>query len=198
MFRPLRRKPGYGEKRCPLDDYPALRHNHNQICPRTKEASMLTPKIYLETSIFNYYFDTEREAHPYTLKLFEEIKSDKYEAYTSEYVTDELLQAPDEKKHKMFKLIEDYRIILIKASPDVRRLADIYVQEKIIPVKYITDALHIAVTSVRNLDFIVSLNFRHIVKRKTILMTKVVNVREGYKEVGIFSPMEVVEHEEDA
>ena len=65
-------------------------------------------------------------------------------------------------------------------------------------IKSITDALHIASASIRSLDFIVSLNFRHIVKRKTILMTEVVNVREGYKKVGIFSPMEVVEHEEDA
>jgi hypothetical protein len=49
-----------------------------------------------------------------------------------------------------------------------------------------TDYFHIAATSVRNLDFIVGLNFRHIVKQKTILTTKVVNIRKGYKEVVIF------------
>jgi hypothetical protein len=36
----------------------------------------------------------------------------------------------------MFELIENYRVLLIKASPDVKYLADIYVQEKIIPIKY--------------------------------------------------------------
>jgi predicted nucleic acid-binding protein len=48
-----------------------------------KGTVMRKQKIYLETSIFNYYFDKEREAHPYTLKLFEEIKAGKYAPYTS-------------------------------------------------------------------------------------------------------------------
>ena len=159
---------------------------------------MPTPKMYLETTIFNYYFDKEREAHPDTVKLFEEIKAGKYEPYTSEYVTNELAKAPIEKQKMMLKLIDEYSVTLIKASTDAERLANVYIQENIIPKKHTTDALHIAAASVKSLDFIVSLNFRHIVKRKTILMTEVVNVREGYKKVGIFSPMEVVEHEEDA
>jgi predicted nucleic acid-binding protein len=158
---------------------------------------MITPNIYLETTIFNYYFDKEREAHPYTVKLFEEIKAGKYDPYTSEYVTRELNKALAEKQEKMLKLIEEYGVRLIKASAEAEKLAAVYIKEGIIPAKYATDGLHIAATAVRNLDFIVSLNFRHIVKRKTVLMTEVVNVREGYKKIGIFSPMEVVEHEEN-
>ena len=166
--------------------------------PKKENQGMPTPKMYIETTVFNYYFDIEREAHADTVKLFEEIKAGKYDPYTSEYVTNELAKAPIEKQKSMLKLIDEYSVTLIKASSDADRLANVYVQEKIVPMKYITDALHIAAASVRSLDFIVSLNFRHIVKRKTILMTEVVNVREGYKRVGIFSPMEVVEHGEDA
>jgi len=44
-----------------------------------------------------------------------------------------------------------------------------------------------------DLDVIVSFNFQHIVKRKTVTMTEVVNLREGYKRIGIFSPTDVVE-----
>ena len=87
---------------------------------------MITPKIYLETTIFNYSFDKEREANPYTVTLFEEIKAVKYEPYTSEYVTKELNKAPAEKQEKMLKLIEEYGVRLIKASPEAKRLADIY------------------------------------------------------------------------
>ncbi|MDR0466637.1 MAG: hypothetical protein LBH94_04700 [Deltaproteobacteria bacterium] len=159
---------------------------------------MSTPKMYIETTVFNYYFDRERDAHPDTVKMFEEIKAGKYEPYTSEYVTNELTKAPIEKQKLMLALIEEYNVVLIKASADAERLASIYIKEKIIPIKYATDALHVAAASVRLLDFIVSLNFRHIVKRKTILMTEIVNVREGYKSIGIFSPMEVVEYDEDA
>jgi hypothetical protein len=76
------------------------------------------------------------------------------------------------------------------------RLADIYVTEGIIPQKYRTDALHIAIATVMDLDFVVSFNFKHIVKRKTIMMSSVVNMREGYKQIGIFSPTEVIENDE--
>jgi hypothetical protein len=51
-------------------------------------------------------------------------------------------------------------------------------------------------TSVFNFYFIVSYNFKHIVKRKTIKMTELLNYREGYKKVGIYSPTEVIEDEE--
>jgi len=50
---------------------------------------------------------------------------------------------------------------------------------------------------VTGLDYIVSLNFRHIVKHKTIFETEVINTREGFKRVFIHTPAEVIEHEED-
>lgn len=157
---------------------------------------MRIPKIYLETTMFNFYFaDDAPEKKQDTLKLFEEIKEGLYEPYTSEYVVDELSDAPDEKRLEMLRLIEEYGVKLINASDEADRLSNIYVDEGIIPQKYSTDGLHIAIATIMNLDFIVSLNFKHIVKRKTILMTEVVNVREGYKAVGIYSPAEVIENE---
>ena len=47
------------------------------------------------------------------------------------------------------------------------------------------------------MDIIVSWNFKHIVKRKTIIMTALVNNREGYKGIDIYSPSEVVENDEE-
>ena len=44
---------------------------------------MRKQKIYLETTLFNFYFDTDREAHADTVKLFKEIAAGKYEAFTS-------------------------------------------------------------------------------------------------------------------
>jgi hypothetical protein len=74
-------------------------------------------------------------------------------------------------------------------------LADIYVSEKIIPQKYRTDGLHIAIATVNDLDMIISMNFQHIVKRKTILATGKINNLNGYRAIEIYSPMEVVENE---
>ena len=71
---------------------------------------MRTPKIYLETTVFNYYFDEDRDAHPDTVTLFEECAARKFEPYTSLYVIDELENAPKEKRDKMISLIERYAI----------------------------------------------------------------------------------------
>ena len=49
------------------------------------------PKIYLETTIFNFPFVNDApELKADTIKLFDEIRAGKYEPYTSSYALDEL------------------------------------------------------------------------------------------------------------
>jgi predicted nucleic acid-binding protein len=156
---------------------------------------MRKPRIYLETTIFNYYFDTERDAHPYTVKLFEEIAAGKYTAFTSAYVVRELMSATEPKRSKMLALIEQYGIQTFGQSDEAEQLAEMYTGEGIIPWRFLTDGIHIACATVYDLDMILSLNFRHIVRKKTIELTEFVNVREGYRKVQIYTPMEVVDDE---
>ena len=152
-------------------------------------------KIYLETTLFNYYFDTDRDAHADTVRLFKAIAAGKYEAFTSEAVLDELKEAPDEKRVAMVALVEEYSIEILLFNEEAETLANAYATEGIIPLKYKTDGIHIAVATINNLDFIVSLNFRHIVNEKTARMTHVVNIRQGYRPVKIVSPMEMMKNE---
>jgi len=49
--------------------------------------------------------------------------------------------------------------------------------------------------TVTGLDFIISLNFRHIVKHKTIIQTEIIYAREGFKRVFIYTPAEVIDHD---
>lgn len=158
---------------------------------------MKKQKIYLETTLFNFYFDDDREAHADTVKLFKEIADGKYEAYTSGAVIEELAKAPIKKYEKMFALIDEYNITVLSVSEEAEKLADIYVAEGIIPQKYRTDCVHIAVVAVNGLDLIVSMNFEHIVKLKTERMTGAINILNGYRAIEIVSPMEVVENEND-
>ena len=108
---------------------------------------------------------------------------------------EELEQASEPKRTKMLDLLREYNIKTLEADPEVERLADVYVSEGIIPFKYATDSQHIAMATVKGMDFIVSLNFKHIVKRKTIEMSELINYREGYKKIGIYSPAEVIDSE---
>ena len=156
---------------------------------------MRKQKIYLETTLFNYYFDVDRENHPDTVRLFEDIKAGKYVAFTSLYVVDELGKAPIEKRDNMIALIERFGITALALSDEAERLADNYVEQGIIPLKYRTDGVHIAVAAVNDLDMIISMNFQHIVKRKTKIGTGNINTLNGYRSVEICTPMEVNDNE---
>jgi predicted nucleic acid-binding protein len=156
---------------------------------------MRKQRIYLETTLFNFYVDEDRENHPDTVRLFEDITAGKYEAYTSLYVIDELEKAPNEKRDKMIALIERYSITVLALNDEAERLADIYVEQGVIPLKYRTDGVHIAVAAMNDLDMIISMNFQHIVKRKTKLATGSINAINGYRAVEICTPMEVNDYE---
>ena len=70
---------------------------------------MRTPKAYLETTLFNFYVEDDKgDAHDDTVRLFKEIAAEKYKAYTSDYVIDELRRAQNDKSNKMLGLLKEY------------------------------------------------------------------------------------------
>ena len=153
---------------------------------------MRKQKIYLETTLFNYYFDDDRGImHESAIALFKDIAAGKYVAFTSLYVIDELEKAPSEKRDKMIALIERFGITALALNAEAERLADIYVEQGIIPLKHRTDGVHIAVAAVNDLDMIISMNYQHIIKRKTKIGTANINALNGYRSVEICTPMEV-------
>jgi predicted nucleic acid-binding protein len=157
---------------------------------------MRIPKIYLETTIFNFPFvDDAPQYKADTIKLFEEIKAGKWKAFTSKYVLNELVKTADTaRREKMNALVATYEVEILAPSDEIARLADIYINSGIIPAKFPDDALHIATASVYEMDYIISLNFKHIVKHKTIIETELINAREGYKRIFIHAPAEVIEN----
>ncbi|MDR1872279.1 MAG: hypothetical protein LBS60_10265 [Deltaproteobacteria bacterium] len=131
------------------------------------------------------------------MKLFKEIKAGKFKPYTSVFVVEELENTPDDlKRNKMLDLISKYNIIIFPESDNAINLANLYIDNDIIPLKKFIDAIHIAIASINNLDKIISLNFGHIVRDKTKIFTDYINKINGYKTIEINSPLEVIDHEE--
>ena len=158
------------------------------------------PKIYLETSIFNFPFaDDAPQYRDETKILFEQIKEGKFEPYTSIYTIEEIdLTEDEEKRVKLKTQIYDYDVKILQPNDEVRQLAGLYLAEGAVKASYPTDALHIAVTTVYGLDCIISMNFQHIVRRTTIEEIERINNREGYKRIGIYFPAEVIYDEESS
>jgi predicted nucleic acid-binding protein len=129
---------------------------------------MRIPRIYLETTIFNFYFAKNRRQYfgktieycQEVKRLFEEMKAGKFKAYSSEYVIEEIrLDVNQAHRIEMLQLITDYNVMILSKSRKIERLAHLYLQAGAIPQKYVDDALHIATSAIYDLDFIVSLNF---------------------------------------
>ncbi len=83
---------------------------------------MKIPTIYLETTMFNFPFvDDAPQYKADTLRLFEEIKAGKFQAFTSTYVIDELKNAADSliEATELVNFREGYRKIGIYSPAEV-------------------------------------------------------------------------------
>ena len=158
---------------------------------------MRTQKVYLETTMFNYYFDDKKDGQPFTIAFYEAIGSGQYEGYTSIYTYNELDKAPEPQRSNMLHLIEKYHITVLESSDEIDHLAEKYITNYIIPRKKNIDALHIAVASVNELDIILSYNFKHINKLKTKTLIPATNLLSGYREIFIAQPEEIIDVETD-
>jgi predicted nucleic acid-binding protein len=152
---------------------------------------MVVPKIYIETTIFNRYFEKDRQYHQESRQLFDKIKVAELTGFTSSYVVEELEAASEPKKSDMLDLIITHNINVLKADKATSDLAEKYVKSGIIPPNYAMDAAHIASATLHDMDCIVSLNFRHINKLKTKTMLEVINKLLGYSNPSICTPMEL-------
>lgn len=153
-------------------------------------------KVYLETTLFSYYFDADRDAHADTVTLFDECAGGIFDPYTSDYVIREIEGTPSSTlRENMLSLIGKYDIAILEATDETDELAERYVADGALSRGSLVDASHIATVAVNDLDMIVSLNFRHIVKEKTIQLTNAINILQGYRKVKIKSPMEVIDSE---
>ena len=154
------------------------------------------PKLFIETTVFNFYFEGKHgQKQNDAIRLFEEIAKGRYEAYTSEEVFSEIEKAFVDKSLKMRALSEKYIKRLLVSSPETKHIAEIYIEKGIIPAKSKKDALHIACAVVNDLDLVISYNLGHIIKTKTMIGTGLVNLREGYRQIGLSTPTEVLEYD---
>ena len=149
-------------------------------------------KAYIETSVFNRYFEDGREHSQATKALFAKIAAGEIQGFTSDAVIDEISNAQSPKKEAMLSLVVSHKMSTLLVDARADNLADSYVKAEIVPLRFRADAIHIATAAVNGMDCIVSLNFRHINKVKTKLMTEAINKLQGYGNPEICSPEEVI------
>ena len=150
-------------------------------------------RVYADTSVYGGCFDEEfvRESRAF----FDAVQSGRFTLVVSATVLTELQRAPEQVR-KILAGLPPQAIEMVEFTDDIRHLRDAYLDAKVLGAEHRADAEHIASASVAEVDFVVSWNFRHIVQFEKIAGYQAVNLLNGYREIRIYSPKEVVANEE--
>jgi hypothetical protein len=123
-----------------------------------------------------------------TWRLWAAIRADEYDAFISPAVMDELKTAPEPKQTLIINEINLTRITTLNVSDEITRLAIEYVKAGILSAKHYDDCKHMAFASIHGCDTLVSWNFRHLVKAKTMSRAQAVNADNQCRSIAIMSP----------
>lgn len=149
-------------------------------------------RIYLDTSVFGGYFDSEFEL--WTKILFKRIAEGHYKILFSRLTEIELAPAPQHIRDFVLTLPES-QIEFLEISEDASALADEYLKESVVGKTSRADCIHIALATLSNADILVSWNFKHIVNIVRIRGFNSVNLKLGHKILEIRTPREILEYE---
>ncbi|MEI6704479.1 MAG: type II toxin-antitoxin system VapC family toxin [Deltaproteobacteria bacterium] len=157
-------------------------------------------KIYLDTSVINFLFAEDApDFKRVTIDFFEHyVRRKVYQVYVSEVVILEIEQTSDEnQKERLLNVIAEFDLRVLPLTDEANKLALLYLAERILPEKKLDDARHIALTTVNQIDILLSWNFKHLANINKQLAVKVINEREGYYyPMLLTNPMEVL-YEDD-
>lgn len=155
---------------------------------------MKTLRIYLDTSVIGGCFDDEFAV--WSDALIKDIENGLFRGVTSEIVEAEIIDSPENVRELFMKFLNMNPEIL-KVDEEAIALVGIYVDHKILAERFRNDMLHIALSTISDVDILVSWNFRHIVRYDKIRQFNAVNLEQGYHALNIYSPREVTSYEKD-
>lgn len=127
-------------------------------------------RLYLDTSVLGGLFDSEDEVRVNIAKsLVSSVKKNNFEGFISFLTIDEISKAPKEIADRLKDVIRDSQFQVLEESEECIELADAYLRNGAIPLKYRDDARHIAIGVYHDIDFIVSWNYKHMVSPVRLL-----------------------------
>jgi len=150
-------------------------------------------RVYADTSVFGGVFDAEF-ASP-SKQFFAEVDTGRFTLVTSALVEAEIDPAPAHIREFFARYVKVAEIVPL--SQEAIRLQQQYVNSGVVTEKSIGDALHVAVATLSQCNLIVSWNFKHIVHFDKIPKYNAVNMLCGFGQIGIYSPLEVINYDYD-
>ena len=155
---------------------------------------MPKPKIkaYLDTTIPSFYHDTRRKSQGWRAITREWFDScgDAWEFWSSEITLAELSDGEYPEKTDTLSFMRNIRIL--DEAPDIREIAQYYIDAMLMPKNPPDDAYHLAYTSFHKMEYLVSWNYDHLVNTNKKTHINIANTRLGLRSPEIVSPMDLM------
>jgi hypothetical protein len=158
-------------------------------------------KVYLDTSIINFLRADDAPVYKNATEiLFKDIiVPNKIDTYISRVLLEEIDDTTNDKtKRELQDFVNKYKekFKILEADnekiDEITFLAGEYIKEKIIPKKKTSDALHIAYSTVFQMDILLSWNFKHLANVNKEQRIIIVNKIHGYNyPFRLANPLEV-------
>ncbi len=146
----------------------------------------MIPKVFIETTIPSFYYDTRKGAEVMhcreSTRFWWGIHSERYELFTSRFVLLELSRAPEAKRKNALTLMAGVNVLPEPA--DLEDVVAFYIDNKLMPADEGGDAVHLAFASLYKMDFLLTWNCEHLANANKARHIMVLNNR-----LGLFVPI---------
>ena len=153
---------------------------------------MKKQRVYIDTSVIGGCYDPEFAL--WSNGLMKDFRLGTLLPVISEVLAAEIKVAPENVREVYANLVA-LGAEQVEITQEVVALSDLYQSRGILTPRYYDDGLHVALSTVHEVDVIVSWNFRHIVHLDKIRLFNAVNIERGYRQLQIYSPREVTNFE---
>ena len=160
----------------------------------------MRPRAYVETTIPSFYFEARPEpdmvARREWTRAWWAQASTSLELTTSVAVLDELERGDFPARHDCLRLIAP--LPLLAVEPEITDIVQAYVAHQVMPADPAGDALHLALASYHQCDFLVTWNCAHLANANKFRHIRRVNALLDLVTPSLVTPLELLEPEHEA
>ncbi|MCS6805566.1 MAG: type II toxin-antitoxin system VapC family toxin [Acidobacteriota bacterium] len=143
-------------------------------------------RIYLETSVIGAYLDNgDPFRRDLTIRWWEHERP-RYDAFIAPLVIRELERVPEPRRSSYLRLVRD--IPQLAVTEEVGILAEGYLSRGIFQRKFMADAVHMALASFHQVDFLVTWNFGYLANIYRQARVKMFNIAAGFFVPQVITP----------
>jgi hypothetical protein len=158
------------------------------------------PTAYIETTIPSYYvarasMNVIQASRQASTRAWWDGGRSNFDLFTSQEVLQEAKQGDADMARQRLELL--LPLPKLSLTDEVGTLALKLVQAGLVPEKAASDAVHISVASVHQMNYIVTWNFKHIANPYTRDRLRAVVADAGFRLPVMCSPEELIQYDED-